>query len=228
MSALVNPVGDFPLNDDWTYALAVKSILQTGRFALPSPATTNIFAQAYWGALFCLPFGFSFTALRFSTLTLGAAGILAFYLLLREIGGNRSAALLGSLTLAANPLYFGLAHTFMTDVPVLALMITALWLLVRGVQREERSSLAAGILLALFAILIRQFALLLLFSFGGAYVMRRGATWQVLIAAIVPVTLGVGLHLLPEMDARYRTNPFLRIFSFSLQSRCGPPLVVAC
>jgi hypothetical protein len=68
MSALVNPVGDFPLNDDWTYALAVKSILQIGRFALPSSATTNTFAQAYWGALFCLPFGFSFTALRFSTL----------------------------------------------------------------------------------------------------------------------------------------------------------------
>ena len=75
MSALVDSIGDFPLNDDCVYALGVKSILQTGRFDLPGlvPSGPNVFAQAYWGALFCLPFGFSFTAPRFSTLALGGA-----------------------------------------------------------------------------------------------------------------------------------------------------------
>ena len=54
MSALVDSIGDFPLNDDWVYALGVKSILQTGRFELPGlvPSGPNVFAQAYWGALF--------------------------------------------------------------------------------------------------------------------------------------------------------------------------------
>ena len=117
MIALVNPIDDFPLLDDWRYALGVKSILQTGRFELPCPEAPNVFAQAYWGSLFSLPFGFPFTALRFSTLMLGGAGISAFYLLLREIRGNSWIALLGGVTLAVNPLYFGLAQTFMTDVP---------------------------------------------------------------------------------------------------------------
>src|SRR5437868_2748320 len=71
MTAFVAPSGDFPLNDDWIYALGVKSILETGRFELPIESVANVFVQAYWGATFCLPFGFSFTALRFSTLTLG-------------------------------------------------------------------------------------------------------------------------------------------------------------
>ena len=190
MSALVNPVGDFPLNDDWRYALAVKSILETGRFELPYPGAPNVFAQAYWGALFCLPFGFSFTALRFSTLTLGAAGIFALYLLLREIGAGRWIALLGGLTLAVNPLYFALAQTFMTDVPLLALLIAALWLFVRGVQREETASVVAGILIALIAILIRQFALLLLLAFSVAYLIRNGWTRQALAVAILPLLLG--------------------------------------
>lgn len=68
---LVVPVGDFPLNDGRVYGLAVRSIFETGRFALPSPASANVFAQAYWGARFCLPFGFSFTALLVAT----AAGV---------------------------------------------------------------------------------------------------------------------------------------------------------
>jgi len=112
MGALVNPIGEFPLNDNWVYALGVQSILQTGRFELPGlvPSGPNVFAQAYWGTLFGLPLGFSFTALRFSTLALGGVGVIALYLLLREVGGSRWIALLGGFTLTANPLYFGLAN----------------------------------------------------------------------------------------------------------------------
>src|SRR3954452_12493223 len=54
---LTIPVGDIPLNDDWVYALTVRSVLETGRYTLPSPVNANVFAQIYWGALFCLPFG---------------------------------------------------------------------------------------------------------------------------------------------------------------------------
>jgi uncharacterized membrane protein len=83
----------------------------------------------------------------------------------------------------------------MTDVPFLALVIIALWLFVRGVRREEPISLSAGIAIALVAIMIRQFALLLLIAFGVAYLLRRGVTWKALVIAIVPVVLGAGLHV---------------------------------
>jgi 4-amino-4-deoxy-L-arabinose transferase-like glycosyltransferase len=217
MSALVNPIGDFPLNDDWRYALGVRSILDAGRFELPSPEAPNVFAQAYWGALFCLPSGFSFTALRFSTLTLGAAGICALYLLIWETSGDRRTALLGGLTLAVNPLYFGLAQTFMTDVPFVALVIATLWLFVRGFRREERVSLLAGILIALITVLIRQFALLLLLAFGVAYVMKRGTTWMGFLVAIMPLAMGIGLHVFYQrwMVETGRT-PFFELASFNL------------
>jgi hypothetical protein len=73
---LVNPVGDFPLNDDWAYAKAVQSLLR-GDLQLTDWAPASQIAQIAWGALFCLPFGFSFTALRLSTLVLGWVGVLA-------------------------------------------------------------------------------------------------------------------------------------------------------
>ncbi len=119
MIALANPIGDFPLNDDWVYGLAVKSILEQGEFRMPSPASTDLFPQAYWGALFCLPFGFSFTALRVSTLVLGLVGILATYGIVRQLGAGARFALLAAALVAGNPLYFALANTFMTDVPFL-------------------------------------------------------------------------------------------------------------
>jgi hypothetical protein len=218
MVALAGPSGDFPLNDDWVYALGVKSILQTGRFELPIESDADFFTQAYWGAVFCLPFGFSFTSLRFSTLTLGVVGIVALYFLLREIGGNRPTALLGSFTLASNPLYFGLAHTFMTDVPFLALMIMALWLFVRGLWREEAVSLAAGILIALATILIRQFAILLLLAFGVAYIMRKGVSRKALLVAIAPLVAGVIEHFAYQhwMDETGRTDFFVEVTPINL------------
>jgi 4-amino-4-deoxy-L-arabinose transferase-like glycosyltransferase len=144
-------------------------------------------------------------------------GICAFYLLLWEIGGNRWAALLGGLTLAVNPLYFGLALTFMTDVPLVALVIAALWLFVRGFQREEPIALLVGILIALLTILIRQFALLLLLAFGIACVMRRGATWKAFFVATVPLVAGIVLHVSYQhwMVATGRT-PFFELASFNL------------
>ena len=105
---LVNPIGDFPLNDDWAYAQSVKSFLETGKFELPGWAVANLLPQVLWGALFCLPFGFSFTALRFSTLVLGWLGVITTYLLIKKVGSHQKLAFIGALLIAVNPVYFGL------------------------------------------------------------------------------------------------------------------------
>src|SRR4029078_13384805 len=76
MVLLVNPVREFPLNDDWSYSLAVQSLIKSGHLTLSVFTSMPLIAQVLWGALFCLPFGFSFTALRTSTITLGFLGIL--------------------------------------------------------------------------------------------------------------------------------------------------------
>jgi hypothetical protein len=195
---LTNPLGDFPLNDDWVYALAVQSLLETGRFSLPSAASVNVFAQAYWGALFCLPFGFSFTALRVSTIVLGTGGIFALYLLLRELGIQRRLALVGAFNLAVNPIYLELSASFMTDVPFTALVTTSLWLYVRGVRRKSATSLSGAFALAFVTILIRQFGLVLPLAFGVAHIARKGLKVRVFATAVLPFVLGIALHVTYE------------------------------
>lgn len=195
LSVLSLPLGDFPINDDWVHGLAVKALLATGRFSLPSVTAANLLVQVYWGALFCLPFGFSFTALRLSTLALGLVGVLSLFALLREARASRRLALFGALSVAVNPLYFGLAHSFMSDVPFLALVLVATWLFVRGITRDGAGWMIAGFALAMLDILLRQFALAAVVGFGIAYVFRRGITWKTLAVAILPVTAGLALHL---------------------------------
>src|SRR4051794_27203161 len=119
MSVLTNPIGDFPLNDDWIYGGVVKSMLSGDGFRVPGavrgPTIANLFTQAAWGVLFTLPGGFSYTALRVSTLVLGALGLGFFFALLREIGIRRAVAVAVTLTLAVNVLFVDLANSFMTD-----------------------------------------------------------------------------------------------------------------
>jgi len=121
--AMVNPVGDFPLGDDWSYGLAVKHLVENGRYQPTGWTMMTLITQTLWGTLFSLPFGFSFTALRFSTLSLSLAGILGTYLLGRQLGGRRFPATAIALTLVFNAIYFALSHTFMTDVHFLALTV---------------------------------------------------------------------------------------------------------
>jgi hypothetical protein len=194
MTALVHPFGDFPLNDDWVYGLAVRSILEHGEFRMPSPASANLYAQAYWGALFCLPFGFSFTALRISTLMLGFVGVALTFALARQLGATRPLALAAAALVAVNPLYFALSNTFMTDVPFFAVSAASLYCLVRWAHDADRRSPWPGLVLALVAILIRQAGIILPLGFAFAYLRVRGVRWTSLAIALLPVLAGAVVH----------------------------------
>jgi hypothetical protein len=182
----VNPLGDFPLNDDWAYGSAVRSLVQEGDFRLSGWTATNLFGQVLWGALFCLPLGFSFTALRVSTLVLGLAGILATYGLLREARVPVRLAVLGALVIAFNPIYFPLSFTFMSDVPFTALATVSSWLLVRGLRRSSWTEISAGLALVAVAILIRQIGLALPLAFGAAYFVKQRFRARQLLPATLP------------------------------------------
>lgn len=189
------PVGDFALNDDWVYALAVRGVLANGRFEILGFSSANVGPQVYWGALFCLPFGFSFTALRWSTLVLALVAAIGLYALCRLLWGDRRFAVLASLTLLVNPVFFSLANTFMTDVPFVALMIVSIGLLCAGLKDDRRRTLLhAGLALAIVGVTQRQFSLLLLVGYAAAVLCRDGLCPRVVVRAFWPLAVGAAVH----------------------------------
>lgn len=195
MAFLVHPIGNFPVQDDWAYALAVRSLVDNSVYRIPDFVSADLGPLVYWGALFCWPFGFSFTALRMSTLVMGLVGVGGVYFLVREVWGDRLLAFVAAATVLVNPIYFSLANTFMTDVPFVALISIAMALMVRGLHREDHLVLVSGLAVCLIAVLVRQFALVVFCGFACAWIAIRGFHRREIVKALIPLAVGIAVHV---------------------------------
>jgi hypothetical protein len=195
MVILVNPYDDFPLNDDWAYGRSVQSVIEKADFQLSGWTATNLFSQVFWGALFCLPFNFSFTALRFSTLTLGLIGVITTYGLLREINAPSIVSFSGALIVAINPMFFSLSNTFMSDVPFFAFATLALYFLVRGYKRHSTIAVVFGTITTCIAILDRQLGLAIPLAFSFTYITKKRFNIQNFIKGFWLTLLGLSIQI---------------------------------
>ena len=151
----LRPLQDTPFVDDWAYAWSVERLLTHGDLKVLDWSSNPNVVQVLWGALFCLPFGFSFTALRASTWVLALSCLCGLYVLLRDFAVSRRAACLGTAVLGVNPIFFVLSYTFMTDVPFLAVMTWCCVAMVRALQNRDTRWLVAAVALASLASGIR-------------------------------------------------------------------------
>ena len=220
---LINPIGDFPLYDDWSMGLTVKRLLEQHDFRPSGWTCMTLISQSLWGLLFCLPHGFSFTALRLSTLTLSLIGVLSFYVLLRQLHRSRSLAVFCALLLAFNPVYFALSNTFMTDAPFAAMATLAALFFVHYFQTESISILVIATVLTIVATLCRQLGLALPLAFSATFLLKYGFQKRRLAVALTPSVLVIGcwvgynhwLRTTGRVPAIYdlQTNELLHIFS---------------
>jgi hypothetical protein len=103
----INLRSDFPLNDDWSYALNVKNWLETGFLKFDDWAAMTQLTHIASGALVSYVFGFSHI-----TLHLLALGVVFVWLLFRQ---HYQKPLVTALVLS-NPVFLSLSFTFMTHV----------------------------------------------------------------------------------------------------------------
>ena len=149
-----------PVIDDWTYAWSVERLLDDGRIEVLDWSAVYPLVHSLWGAAWSLVLGFSFATLRFSTLTLSLLATCALYLILRELDARPRAALLGALTVAANPAVLLLSSSFMTDMPFVAWTLMALLCYIRAMRRGRARLLWWGGAWACIAFLDRQMGVL--------------------------------------------------------------------
>lgn len=196
---LVPPAGNFPLNDDWSYALSVKHLLDTNELSFLPWTSVSLILQVLWGALACKLAGFSFETLRATTLVaswLGAVGCYRLFCLwVKEVW----AAVLCALLVAANPAYFSLSYTFMTDVPFLAALSWATFFYARGIKQQRSRDLFAGSLFAAASTLIRPYGVLAAGAAGACSALfarePKRRLGRLLASAAAPAVVFVAYHL---------------------------------
>lgn len=133
---LVDPRGNFPLDDDWGVGFTTFTLLQTGRVQFTPFASATAYLQFVWGALWAALFGQTFTVLRISTLVLALGSVLIAFSLLRRAGARRELAFFGAAALLFHPLFFWASFTSMTHVPFVFLSLVAAAMFVRAVEHE--------------------------------------------------------------------------------------------
>jgi hypothetical protein len=126
------PWGGWSVSDDWAYSDSVRLLLEQGRLRIPELAFPTSLSHILWGALWCLPGGFSVSTLRLSSLAASAAATAGMFAWLAEFGAAPAVCALGAAALAFCPVFVGASYTFFTDVPFLALLIWSLWAYRRG------------------------------------------------------------------------------------------------
>ena len=128
---------NFPLNDDWTYAIGVKNFLEQGRFILCGLAASTQLTHIFSGALFAKIFGFSFTALRAYNITLAAVIVFVFFKILEEFDLEPFERMLAALLFCLNPLFLILANSFMTEITYLFWMMSASYFYIRHLNAAK-------------------------------------------------------------------------------------------
>jgi len=197
---LVSPVGEFSLNDDWIHAKAVQRLLEEGQYRGHSYVAATLVAQAYWAALFCKIFGFSFTVLRVSTLVLSLVGAWAMARCGLALGLSRNLALLCGALVAINPLVLNLSYSFMTDVPFLAMSILSGLFFLLALQTPRAPLIFWGSFFAVVAFFVRQFGVMLPVAFAATVFVlwcqkQYRVSWSMVFALICPWLAAVAIAL---------------------------------
>jgi len=183
---IVNPIGEFPLNDDWAFSKNVYYLAEQGIFKFSDWPAMTLIVQTLIGTLVCSIFGFSFTVLRFSTIFIGFLGIIFTYLLINELTNNKKIATIGTLLVAINPLFFSLSATFMTDVYFYTFEVVSFIYFFKYIKTDYTRLLIIATVLSIGATLIRQIGILIPLSFTITYLYRKNFNIKILLIASLP------------------------------------------
>lgn len=169
------PVAQMGFDDDWSYIRTAKAYAQTGHFVYNGWSSPILGWQIPWGALFIRLFGFSFMAVKLSTLPLALASVFLFYVIQNRFGIRGRNAIIGTLALGLSPLFLPLAASFMTDVPSLFVILLCLYFCQRAIGARSDATTILWLCLAAASNVaggtVRQIAWL------GALVMVPSTAW---------------------------------------------------
>jgi hypothetical protein len=180
---IIDPRGDFPLDDDWGVGFTTFTLLETGHVQFTPFASATAYLQFAWGALWAAAFGPTFTVLRLSTLALSLGSTLLMFFLLKRSGVRRELAFFGAAALLFHPLFFWASFTSMTHVPFVFLSLVAASMFVRAWE-QEGIWLALAFVATVASFFTRQFAILnALAPLIVALTMRRRKVAATYVAA---------------------------------------------
>lgn len=136
-SAIIYPVAEIGINDDWSYIKSAEVLAQTGHITYNGWATAMLGWQLLVGAAFAKLFGASFTAVRMGTLLVALATSFLVHRVFCRAGLTTANATFGALVFTLSPLFIPLALSFMSDIYGLFAIVLCMYPCLRAIEADS-------------------------------------------------------------------------------------------
>jgi len=189
---LVNPLGNFPINDDWLFQRQIEAFSK-GIFKMNVLIDPTFIFQAVLGRLWSLFFGYGFVSLRIFTIILTLLFFIGISLILDLIKTNRKTKLVVLLCLAFNPLIFTSSLTFMTEIYFLVTTVFSFYFFLKFFESKNLYHLLLGSIFCAFSFLVRQVGLVTFIAFlisNLLFRFRDKNFCRNLITSLLPLLVG--------------------------------------
>lgn len=170
---IINPLGEFSLNDDWVHVLSIRNYVEHQTLFYPQWLSPFNYLPIILGILFSKILGFSLSLMRFLNIFIAFFTVLVFFKILDKNKIPRTQAFLISLLLWFNPIFFNLSYTFMGDMLCLLLILLAVLFYYIGFLNERVLPLLLGSLMSVLAFLTRQIGIFIMFSAGLHFLIQN-------------------------------------------------------
>ena len=187
---LINPTGNFPLNDDWAWSRNVENFIN-GRWYYTGWESLPMLPQILWGAFVTKLLGFSYSTLRFSSILLSFVELLAYFCSFRILRAKSFDAVFITILLFFNPFHLGLSNSFMSEIPFLTLIFISLCFYLKFLRDQQPVDFWVALIFCSFAALQRQFGILLGFAYAAGMLAhsqdRKSDIKLILLIATTPL-----------------------------------------
>lgn len=197
MMLIVQPGGDFPLNDDWAYSHSVEWLLSEGRIRLSDWIAPNLLPQTVLGASVTLFAGFSFETLRHLTQFIALLTSVAVYFWFRTGRLSPVESLIACLVLISMPSWSVLASSYMSDLYGMLFAVVGATLLLQSLKKPSASLIISATAVVCLGMLQRQVLLVIPIAFMLAWFWehRRWTPWVVFLG-LMPLVATITTELL--------------------------------
>jgi len=190
--AVVWPVGEYPILDDWAFVKSLEHLHFQGKLVVMEWNPMSLTGHLVWGLIFTKTLGFSFLSTKIAVFCAGLLLSLIVYWFAVRHGTPPAMAFLAGIALLLNPLFLVHIFMYMTDVTGLVWQWLSIWCLSLAFAKPPRAQVWLLLVLSsifwALAFLTRQHGATVPLA-AAAYVIifdRRLLRWHIAIPALLP------------------------------------------
>jgi hypothetical protein len=193
---LINPIGEFCLNDDWAYAKAVNTFVKTSELKFSFWQAIPGIPLIFTGIFFSKLFGFSFTLLRFISIACVLISTILLDVNLKRLAVSTTNRLLVLVLFVFNPLTISLGNSFMPDVFQLMLGMFTFHFMILYSRNRKGYQLILFIVCSLLLSLNRQTGIIIPLLFFTIVMIREKRNTKNIGLGIMPFLItALGLFI---------------------------------